>query len=175
MASENEGKRETLAAIAAEIRSYGDRPPPKCAWLDIADRIEAIDSADAWRSLYTPGNAAAMREALEMARDALKSAEKYVYGDPPDGGAIGWDDVWPSEWHNALEAVERAISAPARNCDAMSRSMCTTHFSTTYEGNRDGLCDVQTEREKNIHLYYMELIDWIFAPAAERKGEGDGK
>ena len=88
-------------------------------WLEIADRIEAIDSADAWRGLYTPpvGNAAAMREALEMARDALKSAEKYVYGDPPNGEAIGWDDVWPSEWHHALEAVERALSAPPRNCD----------------------------------------------------------
>lgn len=26
-------------------------------------------------------------------------------------------------------------------------------------------------RDNYIHLYYIELIDWLLAPAAERKGE----
>ena len=123
---------EDIAAISAFIRRnafiYGT---------DLADRLDAAwkrQMSQSWHHREMEeliakhekevaelkkqtGNAAAMREALEMARDALKSAEKYVYGDPPNGGAIGWDDVWPSEWHHALEAVELALSAPPRQCD----------------------------------------------------------
>ncbi len=64
-------ERETLADIVADLRGradcaerHGDRETHNdgVATLlrSIADRIEAIDSADAWRSLYTPDNAAAL-------------------------------------------------------------------------------------------------------------------
>ena len=83
-----------------------------------------------------------VREALEMARDALKSAEKYVYGDPPDGGAIGWDDVWPSEWHHALEAVELALSAPPRRCDVYDPDKAAHMMEVEYCGSMPpGHCD----------------------------------
>ena len=102
MASESEQeKRETLADIAAEIRAYGDRPPPKRAWLDIAERIEAIDSADAWRSPYSPGNAAAMREALRKIMGLFRDIDLTI-------------DCQENE---AYSIAASALSAPPRNCD----------------------------------------------------------
>lgn len=107
------------------------------------------------------GNAEAMREALEMARDALKSAEKYVYGDPPNGGAIGWDDVWPSEWHNALEAVERALSAPARNCDAMPWRKAWDEWRAKHHPQNP-----QTFNES--YEATVAFMEWFTAPASEK-------
>ena len=172
---------EDIAAISAFIRRnafiYGT---------DLADRLDAAwkrQMSQSWHHREMEeliakhekevaelkkqtGNAAAMREALEMARDALKSAEKYVYGDPPNGGAIGWDDVWPSEWHNALEAVERALSSPARNCDRY-KDAPSAYADFIVPWKLDGhLDDVPT---------LQDFANWLFAPAAERKGEGDGK
>ena len=87
--AERHGDRETHNdGVATLLRS-------------IADRIEAIDSADAWRSLYTPGNAAAMREALVWMRDRMVAA---VYD-----GSFDCDE--------ALCKIEAALSAPARQCD----------------------------------------------------------
>lgn len=164
MSENGQEKRETLADIVAEMRTrsrevkeaFGGRPDGVENMLDIwADRIEAIDSADAWRSLYTPGNAAAIYAALVKIHDLTNALDEKCGVDPVE----------------IRDIARTALSAPARNCDVMSRSICTKHFSTIYEGNRDGLCDVQTEREKNIHLYYIEFNKWLFAPAAERKGE----
>lgn len=165
MASENEGKRETLAAIAAEIRSYGDRPPPKCAWLDIADRIEAIDSADAWRSLYTQGNAAAMREALDLFVEYSELVCKM--------GMFNRDRLI------AITTKARAaLAAPARNCD---------RFADETDAQIAFLNEVwliSVDRETMLALdKYENWSDgmrtrygrWLLAPAAERKGEGDGR
>ena len=67
---------------------------------NLADRIAAIDSADAWRSLYTPGNAAAMREALER--------------------FMGWYNITSirtASLRTIAEAARAALAAPARQCD----------------------------------------------------------
>jgi len=157
----NRTPKEALREIRNRIvYMYGNidgtfNPPALKEVCEIAD--DAISSPITEKSPPV-GNAAAMREALEKIYTCVDDCDNY---DPE------------SKLDEVIGIADAAISAPARNCDAMSRSMCTTHFSTTYEGNRYGLCDVQTEREKNIHLYYTELIDWLFAPAAERKGEGD--
>ena len=184
MANESEQeKRETLADIVAEMREKAAHFEKNSELmvsenaialfiLPYADRIEAAwkrekaeAEADALAvggiveaARHTPGNTAATRKALKTIHDKVNSLDEEC-------------GVDPVEIRNIARA---ALSAPARNCDIMSRSTCTKHFSTIYEGNRDGLCDVQTEREKNIHLYYIAFNKWLFAPAAERKGEGDG-
>ncbi len=85
--AERHGDRETHNdGVATLLRS-------------IADRIKAIDSADAWRSLYTPGNAAAMREALVAIRDALC---EHPYDHDDDALA---------------NIANAALSAPTRQCD----------------------------------------------------------
>ena len=202
MASESgQEKRETLADIVAEFRAMPSDiiidAKADFVFSRYADRIEAALKrereavlADAERLgrgrfevVYASercdreavtgrnqfGNSAAMRDALVQCELFLSNVSRH-----------GHPTLNPGDKCTACDGVDelrgmvvRALSAPARNCDAMSRSICTKHFSTTYEGNRDGLCDVQTEREKNIHLYYMELIDWLFAPAAAEEGAGE--
>lgn len=174
MASENEGKRETLAAIAAEIRSYGDRPPPKCAWLDIADRIEAIDSADAWRSLYTQGNEAAMREALVR----LKNTEMAFCENNVKRG-VGLS-AFGLEHHTRImrELIDAALSAPARNCDlekyatVEGASTGLDEFCEKWLCSGNWCCDCPYFSEEHLMPCGAK---WLLAPAAERKGEGDGR
>ena len=110
----------------AEIRAYGAQPPPRCMWLDIADRVEtaarrerdhAIEHAtrhaeavarDNCRDCvhnprgknYEGGNAAAMREALVSVRALI--------ADEPDGTPM----------IDAMKAtIEAALAAPVRNFD----------------------------------------------------------
>lgn len=103
---------ESLSDIEEELRDlsrsaeYCDLQPPvngmtiSAYFANLADRIAAIDSADAWRSLYTPGNAAAMREALVSVHALI--------ADEPDGTPM----------IDAMKAtIEAALSAPPRNCD----------------------------------------------------------
>lgn len=114
---------EKIADIVAEMRTrsrevkeaFGGRPDGVENMLDIwADRIEAIDSADGWRSLYTPGNAAAMREALVQCELFLGNVSRH--GHPtlnPGDKCTACDGV-----DELREMVVRALAAPARNCDA---------------------------------------------------------
>ena len=112
---------ETLSDIVAQMRGRGeDGRMDRRLWLDYADRIEAIDSADAWRSLYTPGNAAAAREALVKIRDIIM------------GG--GFDGRSPA---HIVNICDTALSAPPRNCDVgtpeeqserMEKSVCSKHY-----------------------------------------------
>ena len=39
-------KQETIEDIVAEMREYESTPPPRDAWLDLADRIEAAWKAE---------------------------------------------------------------------------------------------------------------------------------
>ena len=111
---------ESLSDIVSDIRNradcaerHGDRETHNdgVATLlrSIADRIEAIDSADAWRSLYTPGNAAAMRDALNKV-----------------GNAAAWiaescNDQQTAKYMNDMIAiVQTALSAPARNQEVLA-------------------------------------------------------
>ena len=116
MASENgQEKRETLADIVAEIRDEAARADTEQYYglddaaesmREYAERIEAIDSADAWRSLYEPpvGNAAALREAMEFIKLASDDYERYGN---TKAGAL---DV-------IYEKACAALSKPPRNCD----------------------------------------------------------
>lgn len=105
-------KRDTLAAIVAEIRAYGAQPPPRLMWLEIADRIEAIDKADALRCLHTPGNAAAMREAFKGLDEEMKFCERNV--ELGIGFAL---EGLREHCRIVRQILNAALSAPDRQCD----------------------------------------------------------
>lgn len=172
MASENE-KYETLADIVAEMRTrsrevkeaFGGRPDGVENMLDIwAERIDAIGSADALRSLYTPGNAAALREALE-------AAHKFVYTACRQN-----IDVMVKDKHgervvkskDVLYKIYSALSAPPRNCDLFGgdpKMLNTAWFDWTASPSGH---DANGAAK-------MTFAGWLLAPAAERKGEDYGK
>lgn len=198
---EKNEKRETLADIVAEMRS--DAEVYHDAWLNdpndspesdavsnvLANYARSIEAA--WKRDEERAIEHATRHAEAVARDNCRDCIHNPNGknyEPVGNAAATYAAlVKIHDLTNALDEecgvdpveirdiARTALSAPARNCDVMSRSICMKHFSTIYEGNRDGLCDVQTEREKNIHLYYIKFNKWLFAPAAERKGDGDGR
>ena len=127
-------KQETVADIVAEIRSYAQRcreenfgvPPESERHYNeddveyLADRIEA--AAKRGRLLSKPpendnsapvvstgenkpGNAAAMREALEYASRVLAKWQQ-------DAPFSAW-----SEYGEAIDRCRAALAAPPRNCD----------------------------------------------------------
>lgn len=156
MANENEhDKRDTLAGISAEMRSYGERPPPRLMWLEIADRIDAIDRSDAWRRSYTPGNAAAMR-------DAMVEIETVA------GDAVENKTMELPQYSKIVAIVEAALAKPARNCDIYN------DVDTSWRDYKQ----FRIQAGEAVYfdmLHFLRYAKWLFETAAERKGEGDGR
>lgn len=93
----------------------------------------------------TVGNAAAIR-------DALEKIYKLMTADCPA------DEV------EIANICFNALSAPARNCD-------------NYDNKTDaetGFVEETGENDMAQH-YWQMFANWLFAPAAELKGEGDGR
>ena len=114
MSDESEqNKHEELTDIAKELRELSESAkyresqptvygkPISIYFAEVADRIEAIDSADAWRSLYTPGNAAAIYAALVKIHDLTNALDEKCGVDPVE----------------IRDIARAALSAPPRNCD----------------------------------------------------------
>jgi len=163
---------EPLAAILAEMRSDAD--VAALAFLtpdglrEYADRIEAavarereiardlgrIDresdnmarAADALEKAIAPGNAAALRDALETMVDCI---DWLCEGD--DSGRIR------KQFAPLLTTARAALAAPARNCDRyadateMARAFLKDPYSTL---GRDSLVEV-------AHRF----AEWAFAPS----------
>lgn len=69
---------ETLANILAEIREYDNTPPPKRAWLDLADRIEAAMVRPARNcDKFTSGPEAVGAYQRRLPPRFLRKAEEY--------------------------------------------------------------------------------------------------
>ena len=148
-------KTETVADIAAVLRRYvlpslAERL--EAAWKREKAEVEA-DALNVGAVVATTekslavGNAAALREALE----------KIVELTAPCEG------VTSIELQVQGEALT-ALSAPARNCDV---GKSEAELSLRYQketGNDLGVCS-----------QWQVYVDWLLAPAAERKGEGDDK
>lgn len=125
MASESEQeKRETLADIVAEYRNdadamdRGELYQPTTEYLRrLLDRIEAIDSADAWRSLYSPGNVAAIREALKAIHDKVNGLDEECGVDPVE----------------IRDIARAALAAPARQCDVGTPAEQERRYKATGE------------------------------------------
>ena len=172
---------EPLAAILAEMRAAGRSGEHADGPLieDFADRIEAAAErereelirvanetmeavhADA-RQHAAPGNADAMREALER---IVEWADRYVgrlcfHGPSPEM------DGWRTASHaanDALALARVAIDAPARNCD---------RFKTLDEA-REAFQDLRGHKIlADVELWDSmdeagALVRWLFAPAKE--------
>ena len=104
----------------------------------------------------TIGNVAAIREALELALDAL----------------ISWLNGTIDRTANreTIKAIRAALSAPARNCDLFGgdpKMLNTAWFDWT----------ASPSGHDAIGVAKMTFAGWLLAPAAELKkdGKGDGK
>ena len=96
------------------------------------------------------GNAAAMRDIVTALANVIL---------PPRGKAD--EDGWLA-WVRAMQAKARAaLSAPPRNCD---------RFQVAAEALREW----QSLVKAKPNTWDFRYNYWLFAPAPERKGEGDG-
>ena len=97
------------------------------------------------------GNAAAMREALLIVKRLF------------DGRIMFQPAI-----RKAHKAVDAALSAPARNCDKMPDI-----DNLTMHDLAKSPCKSTLEYASREEL--LALVRWLLAPAAERKGECDGR
>ena len=119
-----------------------------------AARHKAYDTRTAEKSSAVC-NAAAMREALQKIR------EKCV--------------IYNNDLAEEIDALcGNALSAPARNCDLYATR---PEMSMSYEAYRKAAMkrygNGLTGRVPTVKQKPMTYDEWLIAPAAERKGEGD--
>jgi hypothetical protein len=174
--SESENN-ETIADIVAEMRKmkrYAQSDSSDCRYVaywcyqTFADRIEAAwkreEKAIATENAVLPavcitksvGNAAALRDAL----------------------AKIWDKQWSILPKNKSEdetlseiitIIEEALSEPPRNCDRFkTKEEAEIEFSMSDELPRNN-------GDLKMREWMCRFTDWLFATAAERKGENNGK
>lgn len=162
--SENESeKRDTLADIVADMRKAGALMTAAYMrdLLNYADRIEA-----AWRreraeieanalsvggiveaARHKPGNAAAMREALETIHFKVNCLDEECGVDPVE----------------IRDIARAALSKPARNCDRFNRK-------DPVLAKNEAVQHWQNETDCAV-----DFGQWLFAQAEEQKGECDGR
>ena len=115
------------------------------------------------------GNAAAMREALASLRNAARNFCHQIlnskYNDIMDEYKCR-ERGFPAllDLRYAIPKANFALSGPARNCDFYDNK---TDAETRF-------VEETGENDTSQHYWQMFAI-WLFAPAAERKGEGDGR
>jgi hypothetical protein len=101
------------------------------------------------------GNAAAMR-------DALLNIQEYAAAmDVDDGNVLA-----------ILDACRDALSAPARNCDRFNTGDPMKDAEDAYDAWQRYCDDPTIPPSCKIESAFKQ---WLFAPAAERKGDGDGR
>ena len=169
--------RETFKLSAANYREIADRI--EAAWKREREELDKrISDLEAYAKLWTGradelrlkcyefyakakpvGNEAAMREALVEIRDTIN---KWYDDDYISHGAFSvlWD------------LCSDALAAHARNCD----------LPLVVDGPADNNADKAwlVFKHHNPDAYFdvsglLRCIDWLLAPAAERKGETDGR
>jgi hypothetical protein len=178
---------ETLTDIAADIRDravvadrHGEAETSNesvAALLrDIANRIDAAArrerDAASLRAIHAveiairdaaPGNAAAVRKALE---DTLFLAKKYVAQSPATSAVI-FENGMPKREIDYLQAVknaEAALAAPPRNCDRFATQEEAWNFYFEHVPDNGNIIDGYPE-----WLFATELI-YGDAKAANKEG-----
>lgn len=148
----NRTPKEALREIRNRIvYMYGNidgtfNPPALKEVCEIAD--DAISSPITEKSSAV-GNAAAMRKALINIQEYAKAL---------DAGDLNVLAI--------LYTCRAALSAPARNCDRY-KDAPSAYADFIVPWKLDGhLDEVPT---------LQDFANWLFAPAAEQKGEGDGR
>lgn len=100
------------------------------------------------------GNQMKMREALDDIVEIAKIALNV--------NSFGNNNN--SELWKIIDKCKSALSTPPRNCD-------------NYDNKTDaetGFVE-ETEEDDRNPLYWQLFANWLFAPAQEQKGDGDGK
>ena len=113
------------------------------------------------------GNAAAMRDALENAYSLLC-----------EGIATEVDDELKHPFHLELacEKIQNALAEPARNCDlyaTATEALKAQDVAFNEDNFKNGECRLGCPGCDD-GLIDCKIL-WLFAPAAERKGDGDGR
>ena len=140
---------EKLARVADDaLRGYQKDYPEQVA--ELIDYRRARDSQ---------GNAAAMREALAKIRGIAKTfMDATRMRHVTDSARIDVGDI--------QELANAALVAPARNCDR-------------YEDAPSAYADFIVPWKLDGHLddvpTLQDFANWLFAPATEKEGEGDGR
>ncbi len=141
--------RRLLERIEAALKR--ERAAFDCECAGIAE-LAAKEEAER----HKPGNAAATREAME----------RIVHG-IDEKCAAAPTQVTPTEYA-ILHICKAALAAPARNCDKMPDIDNLTMHDLAKRP-----CKSTLEYASREEL--LALVRWLLAPAAERKGEGDGR
>lgn len=120
---------------------------------ELADRLEAA----AKREKAQPGNAAAMHEALELFVEYSELVCRM--------GMFNRDRLVA-----ITTKAKVALSEPARNCDRQECAQINGAAKVWYKEEIEPRVKGLTMGHKE-----MQLPDWLLAPIAQLKGEGDGK
>jgi len=134
---------------------------------DALNRQKAEEGAETTGDSQAIRNSAAMREALVCLRDVARNFYHQIlnskYNDIMDKYTCckqGFPAVLDLRY--AISKANFALSAPARNCD---------RFADAETARQAWLDDAENWDE--FGSPELELHEWLLAPAAERKGEGD--
>ena len=131
------------------LRTDGRYDPP---W--VTEIVGIID--EAVTDSHTINNAAAMREALV----AAKSKAVYISRNYTTPNSL------TANLMKLIAILNAALSAPARNCDLYAT------YAEAAEAHKE-YATAYIMRASNKFDFPMEFDEWLFAPAAERKGEKD--
>ena len=152
---------DTIDSLLAEFRGYSAFMPPSyhvtMSWHDfrrMLNRFEAAHKREAVTDCNQFGNAAKLREALEMVCDAHYTKE--VGGELYEGFEVEVDD---GTGRPLICVVKNALAAPPRNCDKVKTSWDV--LKKWHEG-LDTANDI------------VRMLDWLLAPATEKEGGNDG-
>ena len=158
----NENKVDSLIS---ELRSFGDRPPPRFAWKRIADELESAvkEEREMLREAATSkmqegatiidnrgqGNVAAMRNALESARnwclnrlcnascqvtvEGLLSVVNAALSVPPRQCDLGTAEDQLRRWRKYCENFHYCVDCPANKKDGISADCFANWSQIPYE------------------------------------------
>ena len=169
-------KQETIADIVSEMR-IGDLCASDTAAQSMyindflasyADRIEAAEKREREATREKPsqvGNASKMREALNRADAVLRLISKSAW-------FIDANFAVTKAVIEAGNAIEAALAAPPRNCDRLSADKCKQILKMEMDVY---IPQEATDNDREIaQRTAYGVIDALFAPYTEQKGETDG-
>jgi len=171
-------KRETVSDIVAQMRGCGeDGRMDMSLWRQYADRID-----EAWKreKAEIEADALAVGGIVEAARRREATAEKSsAVGNAAAmrEAILAIKDINDRRPHDAdgyeiNDIINAALSAPARNCDRFNTGDPMKDAEDAYDAWQRYCDDPTIPPSCKIESAFKQ---WLFAPAAERKGENDGR
>jgi hypothetical protein len=144
-------EREELDKRISDLEAYAK------LWTGRADELR-LKCDEFYAKAKPVGNAAVMREALVAVKKSIDDIGKSSIDCDPTIIMVALTQVCA----RLSARIEQALAAPARNCDRFADA----------ESARQAWLD-DAENWDDFGSPKLELHEWLFAPAAERKGDGD--